>query len=255
MAELSNTSITDDIVDRFRNCTSFECFQLGFPDQEILKLMFGGKDKCGGIYMSLGIHNHKLVDCEVLAIGDFGLTVFTPESWSSVAEYFFTSDSGFDVSCVQLDEYSWNSLRNQEELVKCLEEMDSLGSKASATFYHLTNGMSRKIPKGCAFSLRNLSDQFTYGIVTFGVDEMEVPTLPHMFHLNFKLLGSPQLFEPFEDEKMPDNVSLVFIYDSIDFEMYRRIEFPCDDSVSLNELYIVKYIFLNSANQSGQPLI
>jgi hypothetical protein len=86
MAELSTTSITDDIVDRFRNCTSFECFQLGFPDQEILKLMFGGKDKCGGIYMSLGIHNYKLVDCEVLVMGDFGLTVFTPESWSSVAK-------------------------------------------------------------------------------------------------------------------------------------------------------------------------
>ena len=236
MVELSITSKTEDIVDRFRPCTSFECFQLGLPDKEPVKLTFGGKDKCGGIYMSLGIHNHKLVDCEVLAIGDFGLTVFTPESWSSVAEYFFTSDSGFDVSCVQLSKYSWNSLRNQEELAKCLQEMDSLGSKASATFYHLTNGMSRKIPKGCAFSLRNLSDQFTYGIVTFGVDEMEVPTLPRMFHLNFKLLGSPQLFEPFEDEKMLDNVSLVFIYDSIDFEMYRRIDFPDADSVSMNDL-------------------
>ena len=237
MAELSTTSITDDIVDRFRNCTSFECFQLGFPDQEILKLMFGGKDKCGGIYMSLGIHNYKLVDCEVLVMGDFGLTVFTPESWSSVAKYFFTTDSGFDVSCVQLDEYSWNSLRNQEELVKCLEEMDSLGSKASATFYHLTCETSQKIPKGCAFSLRNLSDQFTHGIVTFGVDEMEVSTLPHMFHHNVKFLGRPQQFVPFEDEKMQDNVSLVQLYDIFEFEIYRRIEFPCDDSVSLNELY------------------
>ena len=94
--------------------------------------------------MSLGIHNHKLVDCEVFVMGDFGLTVFTPESWSSVAEYFFTSDSGFDVSCVQLSKYSWNSLRNEEELEKCLQEMDSLGSKASATFYHLTSGLSHK---------------------------------------------------------------------------------------------------------------
>ena len=87
MVELSITSKTEDIVDRFRPCTSFECFQLGLSDKEPVKLTFGGKDKCGGIYMSLGIHNHKLVDCEVLAIGDFGLTVFTPESWSSVAEY------------------------------------------------------------------------------------------------------------------------------------------------------------------------
>ena len=52
---------------------------------------------------------------------------------------------------------------------------------------------------------------------------------------------------------MPDNVSLVFIYDSIDFEMYRRNEFPCDDSVSMNDL-IDKVVLFQLNHLKRKPI-